>query len=381
MVCATRNIARMRSGVFVRFTRACSNVAATLGRRPSTFAVALLVTLALGGTATAQAQQPVQLPLDGPLTLSKEGSFFVGGDTRAVAPNSDITVNQMYVQYQVPASIASQPKPAVVMIHGCCLSAKSWEETPDGRMGWSEYFVRRGYPTYLPDQVTRARSGFDPTVFQQVRTGAAPPDSLPNILAIDHQAAWTSFRFGPTYGTAYPDEQFPVNYADEFYKQMIPDLNLMLGPYSGPNPTFNNLATLANQTGGAVLIGHSESGFFPENAALIDAGHIRGMVTIEPGGSCTTANPLSVPLTQDQIVKLAKIPTLIVYGDHLSGGFVKSYADCHDTYMPQIVAAGGDITFVSLPDMGITGNSHMMMLDRNNLDIADIIMGWIDSHT
>ncbi|MBV9578607.1 MAG: hypothetical protein JO057_08470 [Chloroflexi bacterium] len=340
------------------------------------FTIALVLTLATGGTAAAQDRH-----LDGPLTLADEGSFFVGGQTQSLPPDDDITVNQMYVQYQVPASIDTQPKPAVVLIHGCCLSAKSWEETPDGRMGWSEYFVRQGYPTYLIDQVTRARSGFDPTVIQQVRSGAAPPDSLPNILVIGHQAAWTGFRFGPTYGTAYPDEQFPVDYADEFYKQMIPDLNLMLGPYSGPNPTFDNLASLANQTGGAVLVGHSESGFFPENAALIDPQHIRGMVTIEPGGSCTTANPLTVPLTQDQINKLARIPTLILYGDHLSGGFLKSYADCHDTYVPQILAAGGDITFVSLPDIGITGNSHMMMLDKNNLDVADVIMSWIDAHT
>lgn len=340
--------------------------------------IALLASLAFADGAAADGSRG---QLDGPLTLQKEGSFFVGGDTQSVAPNNDITVNQMYVQYQVPASIDTQPKPAVVLIHGCCLSAKSWEETPDGRMGWSEYFVREGYPTYLPDQVTRARSGFDPTSIKQVRAGMAPPDSLPNILTIGHQDAWTSFRFGPTFGSAYPDEQFPVDAADEFYKQMIPDLNLMLGPYSGPNPTFNHLATLANQTGGAILVGHSESGFFPENAALIDPSHIRGMVTIEPGGSCTTANPLSVPLTQDQITQLAKIPTLILYGDHLSGGFLKSYADCHDTYLPQILAAGGDITFVSLPDMGIKGNSHMMMLDKNNLDIADIVMGWIDSHT
>ncbi|HEX8967154.1 MAG TPA: hypothetical protein VF937_04685 [Chloroflexota bacterium] len=335
------------------------------------FVLALGMVLAASGVASAD---------DAPLSLARQGSFFVGGDAQSLAPGNDITTHQMYVQYQVPASIVTQPKPAVVMIHGCCLSAKSWEETPDGRMGWSDYFVRKGYPTYLVDQVTRARSGFDPTVFEQVRSGAAPPDSLPNILVIGHQAAWTSFRFGPTFGTPYPDEQFPYDYADEFYKQLIPDLNLMLGPYSGPNPTFNNLSSLATQLDGAILIGHSESGFFPENAALVNPQGIRGMITIEPGGSCTTANPLTAPLSSDQIAKLAAIPTLILYGDHLSGGFLKSYADCHDVYLPQIEAAGGDITFVSLPDMGIFGNSHMMMLDRNNLDIADIIMDWIDNH-
>jgi hypothetical protein len=49
-------------------------------------------------------------------------------------------------------------------------------------------------------------------------------------------------------------------------------------------------------------------------------------------------------------------------------------------YAPQIEAAGGDITFMSLPEVGIVGNSHMLMLDRNNLEIADLIMEWIETH-
>jgi hypothetical protein len=34
-----------------------------------------------------------------------------------------------------------------------------------------------------------------------------------------------------------------------------------------------------------------------------------------------------------------------------------------------------------LPEGGIRGNSHMMMLDRNNRQIADRIMGWIERTT
>ena len=45
-----------------------------------------------------------------PLVLESQGSYFVGGETKTIStpgPNgtpadSDITVNQMYVQYQVP---------------------------------------------------------------------------------------------------------------------------------------------------------------------------------------------------------------------------------------------------------------------------------------
>ena len=30
------------------------------------------------------------------------------------------------------------------------------------------------------------------------------------------------------------------------------------------------------------------------------------------------------------------------------------------------------------PDRGIRGNSHMIMQDKNNLQIADLILKWID---
>jgi hypothetical protein len=33
-----------------------------------------------------------------------------------------------------------------------------------------------------------------------------------------------------------------------------------------------------------------------------------------------------------------------------------------------------------LPDIGIKGNTHMLMQDDNNLDIADILIDWIGKH-
>jgi len=79
-----------------------------------------------------------------PLVLKKIGNFFVGGEDKNLAPGSDITVGQMYVEYKIPTGATKVP---VIMVHGCCLSSKSWQETPDGRMGWDEYFVRKGHPT------------------------------------------------------------------------------------------------------------------------------------------------------------------------------------------------------------------------------------------
>jgi poly(3-hydroxybutyrate) depolymerase len=105
-------------------------------------AVTVLVIAGVSGSA----QEKSRVDLKKPLVLASQGSFFVGGEKKALP-------------YQVPPN-GNRHVP-VVMVHGCCLSSKTWETTPDGRMGWDEYFVRRDRPVYLADQVSRARSGFD----------------------------------------------------------------------------------------------------------------------------------------------------------------------------------------------------------------------------
>jgi pimeloyl-ACP methyl ester carboxylesterase len=340
--------------------------------------VAVLVVLS-GGWVLAQARDGKALTK--PLVLQSQGSFFVGGEKKTVSPPpggrggfgaGEITTNQMYVQYQVP--VRGDRHLPVVMVHGCCLSSKTWETTPDGRMGWDEYFVRRDRPVYLADQVARARSGFDATVFNAVRAGTAPPSQLPNIVAASHQVAWSVFRFGPSYGTAFPDGQFPVDAVDELYKQMIPDLNAQL---PSPNPTWTNMAALAVRLKGAILMGHSESGFFPQQAALLDPSGIRALISIEM--PCPELTPV-------QIAALAKIPTLVMFGDHLGdvpesgpANWAAALAGC-ETYVQRVKEAGGDAAVMHLPKMGIKGNSHMLMQDRNNLQLADLILDWIDAH-
>jgi hypothetical protein len=162
---------------------------------------------------------------------------------------------------------------------------------------------------------------------------------------------------------------------DEFYKQMIPDLNSTLA--QDPNPTWTQMAALGVKLEGAVLMGHSESGFFPEQAALIDAQGIKGIVSIEMG--CVTS------FGAEQLAKLAKIPTLIMFGDHLgdvTGGpanWAQSFDTCN-TFVAQVNKAGGDATMMHLPALGIKGNSHMLMQDKNSDQLADLIIAWIDKH-
>jgi pimeloyl-ACP methyl ester carboxylesterase len=344
-------------------------------------ASALVFAVLLASSALAQG---TRVDPKKPLVIASQGSFFVGGEKKALPPPpasasgggsaasaGDVTVNQMYVQYQVPPN-GNRHLP-IVMVHGCCLSSKTWETTPDGRMGWDEYFVRRDRPVYLADQVSRARSGFDASTISAVKNGAQPPSVLPNIIYASQQIAWTVFRFGPSYGKTFADGQFPIEAVDELYKQMIPDLNALL---PNPNPTWKNMAALAVQLKGAILMGHSESGFFPQQAALLDPSGIRGMISIEQ--PCPD-------LSAQQIATLAKIPTLVMFGDHLGdvqGGpanWAQSLERCN-TYVEKVKAAGGDAVMMYLPKMGIKGNSHMLMQDRNSLQLADLIIEWIDTH-
>ena len=334
-----------------------------------------LLAMACIGPATAFAQ------VSGPFTIKEQGSFFVGGEHRTVsepaageipAQSGEITVNQMYVQYQIPLK-GDQHVP-VVFVHGCCLSSKTWETTPDGRMGWSEYFVRKDRSVYMADQVSRARSGFDPSTFIAIHVGTLSNAKMPGILDATHQFAWTVFRLGPKFGQGFADEQFPLQAVEELYKQMIPDLNSTLS--QNLNPTLTQMAALGVKLKGAVLVGHSESGFFPEQAALVDPTGIKGIISIEM--------PCNTTLGATQLATLAKIPTLVMFGDHLADvkgpfSWVEAYMGCN-TFVEQLKKAGGDAEMMYLPARGIKGNSHMLMQDKNNLQLADLLIGWIDGH-
>jgi hypothetical protein len=240
-------------------------------------------------------------------------------------------------------------------------------------MGWNEYFLRKHRAVYLPDQVSRARSGFDPTIYNEIKLGKRSGTDMPEIRTATHEIAWLLFRFGPSMGQAFKDEQFPVEAFEEFGKQVIPDLN---GQLPAVNPTWTNLSGLAIKLNGAVLLGHSESGFFPEQAALINSTDIKALITIET--VCPALSP-------DQIAKLAKIPTLVVFGDHLADVptmptmWKERFESC-GKFVEQVNAAGGDATMMHLPKYGQFGNSHMLMQDKNSNQVADLILKWIDEH-
>ena len=52
---------------------------------------------------------------------------------------------------------------------------------------------------------------------------------------------------------------------------------------------------------------------------------------------------------------------------------------CRD-FAKQYNADGGYATVVYLPDEDIHGNSHFMFQEKNNAEIADLIVGWLEEH-
>ena len=48
-------------------------------------------------------------------------------------------------------------------------------------------------------------------------------------------------------------------------------------------------------------------------------------------------------------------------------------------YGEAIKAAGGSADWINLPDIGIKGNSHMVMQDKNSDQVAEVIQKWLTS--
>ena len=342
--------------------------------------VALACVLGTAVGVEAQALKDVQTP-NTPLVLKAQGSFFVGGEKADqtevelgnLGPAGRIAVNQMYVRFMVPQDGAGNVP--VIMVHGAALTGKSWETTPDGRMGWDEYFVRKRHPVYVPDQVGRGRSGFNQAVFNNVRAGKAAVTDQPALFRFSDEVVWPNFRFGATPGAPFPDSQFPVSAVDELAKQGVPDVSRLLPT---PNPTFKALSDLATQLNGAVVMGHSQSGPFPLETALLNPAATKALVLVEPGRCPDT-------YTDEQVKVLATIPILVVFGDHrdiptgisIRPSWQLSFEGCQ-ALIGRVKAAGGDAQMLNPSDRGIRGNSHMIKQDKNNLQIADLILQWLD---
>ena len=118
-----------------------------------------------------------------------------------------------------------------------------------------------------------------------------------------------------------------------------------------------------------VLLLHSQGGAFGFKVAEQRPDKVKALIAIEPAG-------LGDPAKTDV---LKNIPTLIVYGDYIEkdSRWPKIRANGL-AFADAIRAAGGSVDVVDLPQAGIKGNSHMVMMDKNNAEVAALIQKWLE---
>jgi pimeloyl-ACP methyl ester carboxylesterase len=357
-------------------------------------------------SAVAHAQTPL------PLEIAQQGYFFVGGSYTSVG-DRQIFSGQAYVEYQIPRN-RTQRFP-IVIIPGGAQTATNFNGTPDGREGWTQFFLRRGYAVYIMEQVGRSRSGYAAEV--------DGPQSFPTVLSVESR--FTAPQHHNLYPQAGMHTQWPGTgragdpFFDQFYASQVPYLS-----QAKPVQTLNRDAGVAllDKIGPAILMTHSQSGSFAWTITEARPDLVKASVQIEPSGppvhDITLIGPpgyfkegplrpwglTSIPITYDppvndaselqfvrqekpdsadlarcwlqkeparQLPMLQKAPILIVTGE---ASFHSPYEHCDVKFFQQ---AGVHPTWIRLGDVGIHGNGHMMMLEKNNMQIADLITGWL----
>jgi pimeloyl-ACP methyl ester carboxylesterase len=337
---------------------------------------AALLALLLGATSSAAPAQQVGGPAavaakrgrpTVPLRLRDAGSFYVNGVVAPIDPSGTQIVNQMYVQYMIPEKLRSRGVTPIVLVHGSGHSGKTYETTPDGREGWATYFVRRGIPVYVVDQPGRARSAFDPSLHSRART-ESNPTLLRNLGGFNRERAWTVFRIGLEAFTPHSETQFPVEAADQYFAQLVPNTDAYL---ADPATRVNALAALLDTIGPAVVSVHSMSGPQGTGVAIARPGLVKAVIDVEPPSGCVIGD-------SDVASVFTRVPFLSVFGDYTPGNaqWGPAVASCENT-ATRIRDAGGIARNLVLPDVGIFGNSHMLMLDRNEPGhpVAEALLG------
>ncbi|WGQ09885.1 alpha/beta fold hydrolase [Pedobacter gandavensis] len=325
-----------------------------------------------------------------PLTIAQQGSFTVGG-TMNTDPGKFTLENALkpqgqtfhgdhaYAFYQIPVKARKYP---LVFLHGAGQSKKTWESTPDGREGFQNIFLRRGFGVYLLDQPRRGDAGKS--------TVAA------TITPIADEQFWFSqFRIG-NYPDYFPNVQFPKDPAslEQFYRQMTPNT----GAFDA-NVVADAVSQLFDKIGDGILLTHSQGGG-PGWLTAIKNEKVKAVVAYEPYSGFLFPNgelpePIKsaglfgelkgteIPLSD--FLKLTKMPIVIYYGDNISKAPTNIWNKDHwrsGLEMARLWAAcinkhGGDATVVHLPEIGINGNTHFPFADLNNIQVADVLSSWL----
>ncbi len=333
-------------------------------------------------------------------------AFYVGG--KYVEENGkQHMAGQMYVEAWAPEKVTQ--KYPVVFIHGLGQTGFNWSGTPDGRDGWADYFLRHGFAVYLVDQPSRGRSSRLPESGGVLRT--SPVELVEKLFTASAKyGSWPQAKKH----TQWPGEGVagdPI--FDNFYRAIVPSL--------ASNALSEQLvrdaaSALLDKIGPAVVLVHSQAGLFGWSIADARPNLVKAIVAIEPSGppfqnatkterelawgltnipvayepAAKTPGDLAITLEPQadgpdllkcflqkeparKLKNLQDIPVLMVTGE---ASYHAQYDHCSAKFLQQ---AGVDTTYWRLENMGIHGNGHLMMLEKNNGDIALKLIEWLES--
>lgn len=328
-----------------------------------------------------------------PIVIAAQGARPFGGRIVGDPAVASIRCDHGYVEYQIPPNPRRYP---LVLTHGS--STKTWETTFDGRDGFKNIFLRRGFSTYMTDlpRVGRAGQGCAPTTYEPQRN--------------NDQWSFTTWRLGvwlpgerePTF---YPNVQFPADdpdALDEFFRIQY----LEFRELENLQIETDALAILLEEIGSSIVLTHSSSANRGWVAAA-KSGNVAAIVAYEPGdyvfpetempdaipradGSDIAAG-LAIPLAD--FMRLTKMPIQIVWAD-----FIPAERDPANIgpllpldnrrvnvvrsrlFAEAINRHGGRAEILMLPEVGIHGNTHFPMLDLNNLEIADLLSKFLEEN-
>lgn len=324
------------------------------------------------------------------ITIAKQGHFSVGGQTiqhpgaydnqKFVGWATQEEAGQSYradhafVDFQIPADSKKLP---LVYVHGFGGSGVCWQMTPDGRDGFATLMLRRGWSSYVVDLPGRGRAG---------RTSATT-----TVKPVADEMFWFDiWRIGiwPNYnkGVQFPKDSVSLS---QFFREMTPDI-------SDHRQDVPALGALSDRIGDHILVTHSAGGF-PGWMSAMQNKEVKGVVSYEPGGFVfpegevpapiegLTGGVSGIPVSKEQFEQLTKIPVILYFGDYIPETPSQNLGDENwrvrlqmaRKFVETINKHGGNATLIELPKIGIYGNTHFLMQDLNNDELADLLERWL----
>jgi pimeloyl-ACP methyl ester carboxylesterase len=285
------------------------------------------------------------------------------------------------VYFETFAPAEARARATVLMIHGGAHSGACYQRTADGRRGWAYVFAERGYRTVVPDWPGTGRSGY------------VAPDALDGATVVDGLGALARSLGGPLVLLTHSMSGAYGWRLAELNRDLI-DAVVAVAP--APPGNIQNMAPVHAETEAAIeteasgrrvsidkmkpvpptrdfverkLIG--ESRFFPRDRLAEYAASLR---PTPPRLLLERQNVHGSQLRVSDPQKLAGKRVLVITGtadlDHAK--------DVDGAIVTWLKANGAAAEFCFLGDRGIVGNGHMLMMEENSDEIADIIMHWLD---